>query len=632
MEGLSRSVSSLGRSVSSLVAPEGAGAARCPCLGTGLGGVHVVRVLLLIPFVFALLFSWVLRDVYLDRSFFASPVSFLSTDVGACIPNLVRALGWVATMLSHVLEAYRRRKLPMEPAASDATKPRMLRGCFSWRLNAGSMAVWDTFDCVETTIIAVCCSGGYLVDLAYQPGTTWGHDDVGLVVGWIPGIFGSVYLFKRMLFATAAVQRERMPGLLIGTAVPVLALALAFQLSILFVYANASLSYPYSDPSRPIAASSYMAGMLVTGNNSLIQCDDENAFWASFQLPFTFGRGVLEHGHTYDCVDELCGYRSWVDLCLARRVSFVAHSTDEMIEELIWVPVIWVVVAGALLGSGRIARTVDGELHLKRLKAPHIVLVIVLSSCHLIITLNLLGMFFLQAPLLVQGQAPADPLAACGPGSFCWFFANNEVGSLWVGVPAVALLGIDTLKSVVNRYNRRNRNRTYFLSYKQDNGNDGAVQMLANQPGFVGSVWLDKLVEDRSEEGMIGGVTSQDVFVAILSPKYFDSKFCCLEMHTALKMGKPMLVVWNQSKFTVQAALGWVQALPQLELTTLLKRNELLPIQEDIQMAGTCAARIKEAKVKPRSPLALSMIGEHTFLQDAVPDSLHSAGEGAVRV
>ena len=420
---------------------------------------------------------------------------------------------------------------------------------------------------------------------------------------------------------------------------PVLALALVLQLSILFGYLNASLSYPYSYPPRPIAASRYMAGMLITGNHSLIHCDDETAFWASFQLPFTFGREALEHGRTYDCADPLCGYRSWADLCLARRTSFVAHSFTEMAEELIWVPVVWVVVAGALLGNGRISRTVDGELHLKRLKAPHILLVFGLSICHLIITLNLLAVFFLQAPLLAQGQAPADPLAACGPNSFCWFFANNQVGSLWVGAPAVALLGIDTLKSVINRYNRRNRNRTYFLSYKQDNGNDGAVQMLANQPGFKDSVWLDKLVEDRSEEGMVRGVTSQDVFVAILSPKYFESKFCCLEMHTALRLGKPILVVWNQSKFTVQTALGWVQALPQPELTTgssSLLRNELLPIQEDIQMAGTCAARIKEAKVKPRLPLVLSMIGEHTFLQEHdEPERSPSDGArpvGAVRV
>jgi|TARA_B110001469_G_C9507768_1_gene253208 hypothetical protein len=48
-------------------------------------------------------------------------------------------------------------------------------------------------------------------------GTDWGRDIGGALV-WVPAIFGSVYLFKRMLFATAVVQRERMPGLLIGTA------------------------------------------------------------------------------------------------------------------------------------------------------------------------------------------------------------------------------------------------------------------------------------------------------------------------------------------------------------------------------------------------------------------------------
>ena len=108
---------SLSRSASTLSQPRGgARAARCPALGTGLGGVHAVRVLLMIPYIFALLFSWVLVDVRLDRAFFSSPVPFLSSDVGACVPNLVRALGVVATMLSHVLEAYRRRKLTLAGA------------------------------------------------------------------------------------------------------------------------------------------------------------------------------------------------------------------------------------------------------------------------------------------------------------------------------------------------------------------------------------------------------------------------------------------------------------------------------------------------------------------------------------
>ena len=49
-------------------------------------------------------------------------------------------------------------------------------------------------------------------------------------------------------------------------------------------------------------------------------------------------------------------------------------------------------------------------------------------------------------------------------------------------------------------------------------------------------------------------------------------------MLTALEKGKPVLVVWNQSKWTVQSALGW---LPD-DLSVLLS-NELLPIQEDVQ-------------------------------------------------
>jgi hypothetical protein len=79
---------------------------------------------------------------------------------------------------------------------------------------------------------------------------------------------------------------------------------------------------------------------------------------------------------------------------------------------------------------------------------------------------------------------------------------------------------------------------------------------------------------------MVAGVGASDVFIAIISPKYFSSYFCCLEMHTALTQGKRILVVWNQSKFKVQEALEWIPA----ELGRL-KSNELLPIQEG-QLVG----------------------------------------------
>ena len=41
--------------------------------------------------------------------------------------------------------------------------------------------------------------------------------------------------------------------------------------------------------------------------------------------------------------------------------------------------------------------------------------------------------------------------------------------------------------------------------------------------------------------------------------------------------------------------------------------NELLPIQEDIQMAGTCTFRITAIAVKPQAPHTLNQIGEHVF-------------------
>ena len=155
------------------------------------------------------------------------------------------------------------------------------------------------------------------------------------------------------------------------------------------------------------------------------------------------------------------------------------------------------------------------------------------------------------------------------------------------------LLPVDTLTRFLKQ--RSNRSRSYFLSYKQDDKNDGAVSMLYSLLP-KGSAWFDKYADDKSEKGMVTGVTESDIFVAIVSPNYFSSSFCCLEMHTALTQGKPVLVVWNQSKFMVQHALGWLP--PELKM---LKNNEFLPIQEDIQMAKTCVARIEAADIKPLS-------------------------------
>jgi len=593
----------------------------------GLSGTHLVRILLLTPIAVFFITLFALRHVHLQPSMYAVPVRFYYTDAGSTITVLILFLGIPAHFMSHLLEAGRRCKLPVPKQDNGQTQDitgkitAALRNSFSWQLNARSMAVWDTFDCVETFIITACVAGGYIVwtleqetveqfapkfarepDSVYLTRHTIGYSLVPPVVAFV---------FKRVLLAITANKHEHMPAFVIGTAVPITALVLCFQLYLLFVYANSGLSYPYSSDRRFA-----MAKLLAEGNNSLVRCDDEMAFWNTFQL---------------DCDHKLCGYRTWTDLCQAWRFSFVARSTNWLVYQITVAVIILLFIAAGLAGSGRIARTATGELDLKGLLAPHILLILGFTTAYFLITLDGLAIFFLQAPMLLQGTAPADPLAGCGPDTICWFCAYHLVGLL-CACGAVFLLPIDTLKRVLVRYNHRQR--TYFLSYKQNDGNDGAVLMLANilrtDPDLV---WLDKYAADRSETGMVEGVTSKDIFVAILSEKYFESRFCCLELRTALRIGKPILVVWNQSKFTVQTALKWIQEQPQPELAellqsewlarqtqclpalrpTLLHADELLPIQEDIQMAGTCASRIKAARVKPNRPLELDAIGKNTF-------------------
>lgn len=587
-----------------LVAPAD-GADAVPSSGSGLGGTHVIRTFLLAPFIVLLLTPFAMRNVYLHPAFYSSPVRVSTTDAGSRIENLVLLVCVTFQIMSQVLEASRRCKLPMRTQANlgprrqvsergllDASKPRTvvkLRGCLSWRLNARNMHVWDTFDLVEATIMGACLVVWIVVSASYE-------DVDGQVVNWatvillaVCGIiapFLEILIIKRILFAIATVQGERMPAFLTGLAMPVAALAVCVQVFVMLVYANASTTYPYWYPAHPANAARNFAEMLTAANSSGIQCDDEVVFWASFRLPFTYEE------HTFDCDDPLCGYRAWTDLCQAWRVSFLARSTDEVVEEVVLAIPLLLAIPIVLIGSDRISRSSDGGIDLERLMAPHILLILGLHAVYFVITLNLLAMFLLQAPLLMQGQAPADPLSACGPDSFCYYCADREVG-MYFGLAAIVLLPIDTLKRVLDRYN--NRRRSYFLSYKQNDGNDGAVQMLANglRSGGAKNVWLDKLAEDRSEQGMVKGVRESDVFVAVVSPAYFASWFCCLEIHTALKEGKPILVVWNQSKHTVQVALKW---LPD-ELG-VLKNNELLPIQEDIQMATTCTSRIIGANPK----------------------------------
>jgi len=89
--------------------------------------------------------------------------------------------------------------------------------------------------------------------------------------------------------------------------------------------------------------------------------------------------------------------------------------------------------------------------------------------------------------------------------------------------------------------------------------------------------WLDKMRGDeRSESGMVAGVKSCRLFCAVISPSYFKSKFCLLELQTAIHMSKKIVICFNGSKFKIQEALNWI---PKEYL--FLKNDELIKLDED---------------------------------------------------
>ena len=517
---------------------------------TKFGGTHIARLLLMLPFVLSAFMPALQRLYILHPPTFSSPVSLFDTGVGADLHALTYVMGILTLLWSQMLEARRRQKL------------------------RHGIKAWSRFDCVEAACFCVTGAVNFLLTkidmtLAYR---------LAFMIAWLPVCVVIIVIFKRMVHAVVYTQGDSFPSWVTSTATPVLSKALLLEIVLLIMWVHASMYAPYPKPQLEWA----LSVMLGTGNNSEILCDNEAAFWSSFSLPFEWDY----YQEPLECDEPTCGYTTWRDLCQARRLAPLADQIHRTVWYLFWTVPILLLLLINLVGNGRIARGSQGELNLKGLLAPHILLTLGLGFCALSVGIYYAATFLVHVPQLMSGQAPSDP-RVCLHSSTCAQLWN----ALYLGVAAFALLPIDTLGRFLKQ--RRHSSRSYFLSYKQDDQNDGAVQMLYSLLP-KGSSWLDKHAKDRSKTGMVDGVTNCDVFVAVLSPKYLSSPFCCLEMHTALSEGKPILVVFNQSKFRVQDALGWIP--PEL---SMLKSDELLPIQEDIQMATTCVARIEAADIKP---------------------------------
>ena len=102
-------------------------------------------------------------------------------------------------------------------------------------------------------------------------------------------------------------------------------------------------------------------------------------------------------------------------------------------------------------------------------------------------------------------------------------------------------------------------------------------------------VWLDKMRgAERSEKGMVSGVKACKLFCAVISPEYFKSDFCNLEIRTAMQQEKKIAVCFNGSKHKVQDALGWIP-----DVLANLKSEELIMLHEDNEFMETSLNKLK---------------------------------------
>ena len=574
-----------------------------------------IRTVFLLPFLWAAVDP--LRFIEVHPTPFAEARSAAAYRDTSYFVSLIFGLMTIfATVLTHIFEAGRRHQLPHESAkvspkdkytpkpsnlpseqlatsgmhesGTDAPNPptsslgARCSESFTWRPNAKDMRVWTGVDALEALVHGALLAVAMYYDVVDRYPNIAGVFTLGYAL--IPIVGGLI--MKRIMYGVTEVQGRHISGWVTNTAVLVCKTA-AFNLLLLLGYVISSAAYPYD------LDTSALNQWLQEGNHSSLRCDNEAVFWATFELPYTVRVGV---DRTIECDEPLCGYRDWTALCQAVRNVGVHFTSSYATMVTVICSLLLVIIFFVLGGSDRISHKKDGSLDLQRLLEGHILVILACSGVMAIMTLLNVARLMVTTPLLLFAATPgfeAEPLAMLGEAKWTNIvYALALPGPLIFGAIAIALLPYDTLA----KFMKGRRKRSYFLSYKQNDGNDGAVPMLATllREGGASGVWLDKLARDRSTDGMIEGVKESDVFVAVISPGYFASKYCCLEVHTALEEGKPIVMVWNQSKEKVQTALGWIP--DQLKF---LQKNELLPIQEDLQMATPCAARINDLKVDP---------------------------------
>jgi len=89
----------------------------------------------------------------------------------------------------------------------------------------------------------------------------------------------------------------------------------------------------------------------------------------------------------------------------------------------------------------------------------------------------------------------------------------------------------------------------WFISYKQSDGSDVLAERLYRD--LPGDNWLDRYYDGtRTKQSMIKGILRRDKFIICMSPKYFLSCWCNIELTIALHAKKTVVPIYNQDDFT----------------------------------------------------------------------------------
>ena len=82
----------------------------------------------------------------------------------------------------------------------------------------------------------------------------------------------------------------------------------------------------------------------------------------------------------------------------------------------------------------------------------------------------------------------------------------------------------------------------FFLSHKQKETGRAMALITRDLERAGFKVWLDVNMNNCSEEAMMEGVDFSKFFLCVLSPGYFDSKFCKNELRRAICRGKRIIL------------------------------------------------------------------------------------------